>query len=86
MTVKTFNIDFKGVQYTVTIADNNADNYYSRAVEKYKEKMKAEYINLARDIIAGKYGNGDERKKKIIELGYDYDFVQIIVGIMLGGD
>ncbi len=34
---------------------------------------------LAKEVIAGKWGNGDERKKKLTEAGYNYDAVQAIV-------
>lgn len=38
----------------------------------------------AKDVIAGKYGNGDTRKKAITALGLDYDAVQKRVNEMLG--
>ena len=31
---------------------------------------------LAREVILGKWGNGEERKKKLIKAGYDYNAVQ----------
>jgi len=31
---------------------------------------------LAKEVIQGKWGNGDERKKKLTAAGYDYDAVQ----------
>lgn len=40
-----------------------------------------DYNAMARDVIAGKYGNGDERKRR---LGADYDKVQAIVNSMVG--
>ena len=42
------------------------------------------YIKLANDIIDGKYGNGDVRKKNIEALGYDYSIAQTIVNYILG--
>lgn len=38
---------------------------------------------VAKDVIAGKYGNGDERKKKIEAEGYDYNAVQSKVNELL---
>lgn len=34
---------------------------------------------IAKEVIQGKWGNGDERKKKLTAAGYDYDKVQEIV-------
>lgn len=31
---------------------------------------------VAKDVIAGKYGNGETRKKKLAEAGYDYNIIQ----------
>lgn len=42
------------------------------------------YLNVAYEIIAGKYGTGSTRKKKLKELGYDYDLAQEFVNRILG--
>lgn len=41
------------------------------------------YTTVAKDIIAGKYGNGEERKKKLVSKGYDYYLAQTFVNYML---
>ena len=38
---------------------------------------------LAKEVIAGKWGNGDERKKKLTAAGYDYSAVQKKVNSLL---
>lgn len=38
---------------------------------------------VSRDVIDGKYGNGEERKASLRKLGYDPDAVQKIVNRML---
>lgn len=38
---------------------------------------------VAKDVIKGKYGNGNERKTKIESMGYDYKQVQTIVNELL---
>lgn len=38
---------------------------------------------IAKEVIQGKWGNGDERKKKLTAAGYDYDAVQKRVNEML---
>lgn len=40
---------------------------------------------IAREVIAGKWGNGDTRKKLLTEAGYDYDTVQAKVNSLLSG-
>ena len=39
---------------------------------------------IAKEVINGKYGNGQERKKAIEKLGYDYEEVQLKVNELLG--
>ena len=38
---------------------------------------------IAKEIIEGKWGNGEERKQRIIAAGYNYDIVQGIVNILV---
>ncbi|MBR1408005.1 MAG: SPOR domain-containing protein [Clostridia bacterium] len=38
---------------------------------------------LAREVIAGKWGNGDDRKKALTDAGYDYSAVQQAVNSIL---
>lgn len=52
---------------------------------KYLEAMWAKYEKAADDVIAGKYGNGGVRRNKLNAAGYDYDLVQTIVNVKLGG-
>lgn len=40
---------------------------------------------VAQDVLAGKYGNGDERKAKLEAAGYDYNAVQQRVNELVGG-
>ena len=40
---------------------------------------------LAREVIAGKWDNGDARKQKLTDAGYDYDAVQDVVNALLLG-
>lgn len=39
---------------------------------------------IAQEVIAGKWGNGEERKKRLTDAGYDYQAVQDIVNKKLG--
>ena len=45
------------------------------------EKMKIDEI--AQEVIQGKWGNGEERQKKLTDAGYDYDKVQARVNELM---
>lgn len=47
---------------------------------------KKTYHTLAREVIAGRYGNGEERRKRLEKEGYDYNIVQASVNMILKGD
>ncbi len=49
------------------------------------EAQKKSVTEIAKEVIAGKWGNGAERKEKLTKAGYDYNSVQGAVNIMLGG-
>lgn len=40
---------------------------------------------LAQEVLDGKWGNGDERRRRLTEAGYNYDLVQAEVNRRLGG-
>lgn len=40
---------------------------------------------IAQDVIAGKFGNGDARKARLIAAGYEYNAVQAEVNRILKG-
>ena len=42
------------------------------------------FCAVARKVIRGEYGNGEERKRRLREQGYDYGIIQNIVNKMLG--
>ena len=50
--------------------------------EKPTEKKKT-VLQIAREVIDGKWGNGDDRRKKLTKAGYDYDAVQKKVNELL---
>ena len=53
------------------------------AAYKAKTALKVTVEQAAKDVLAGKYGNGDQRKKAIQSLGLDYNAVQAKVNEML---
>lgn len=48
-----------------------------------KKSSKKSVETLAKEVIAGKWGNGNKRKRKLTAAGYDYDSVQKKVNEML---
>lgn len=41
---------------------------------------------LAKEVLAGKWGSGEERKQRLVSAGYDYDVIQSAVNKMLSGN
>ena len=58
-----------------SVYDESGNVIYSKQSKTIEE--------LAKDVIAGKYGNGAERKRKIEAEGYNYNIVQQKVNEML---
>ena len=58
---------------------------YNPAVSVTTTTNKKSNNEIAKEVIAGKWGNGSERKKKLTAAGYDYDAIQKIVNNMLSG-
>ena len=52
-------------------------------VVKWVEDTKKSNEEIAREVIAGKWGNGDERKNRLKQAGYNYDVIQRLVNTML---
>ena len=51
-----------------------------------KTTVSSKSINeLAQEVIQGKWGNGEERKNRLISAGYDYSAVQAKVNELMGG-
>ena len=66
------------------ISDENlVSNNKKDTVESINKKFASEYEKIAKEIIQGKYGNGAERKKKLKSLGYDVNYAQSLVNVML---
>ena len=40
-------------------------------------------LDVAKEVLEGKWGNGAERKKKLAEAGYNYEDIQGIVNALL---
>ncbi|CRH84384.1 Autolytic lysozyme [Chlamydia trachomatis] len=67
-------VDFKSATNTnnKTLTINNIHDKYYNVYKRY-----------ATDVISGKYGNGTERKNKLVSLNIDYNYCQSIVNEMI---
>lgn len=79
-----------GTQHTNTSQDGTLQQYTSRPLDKnimYADISRYSRGNtapakpkpidqIADEVIAGKWGNGDDRKKRLTDAGYNYDAVQ----------
>ena len=68
---------FVDIDYCYKDYTSNKTN--TNELEKIKDRFYDKYYAIAVDVIAGKYGNGEERKRKMKEKGYDYEYAQAIV-------
>lgn len=61
-------------------------------IPKYLEKIEVQptpvksVVEIAKEVIDGKWGNGNERKERLAEAGYDYKAVQKEVNKQLGAE
>lgn len=81
-----YNGDLYRVQIGAFSAKNNAENYLKQAKSKgfegfvvesdiQPEKVK-NVAEIAQEVITGLWGNGDDRRRRLTEMGYDYTAVQ----------
>ena len=61
-----------------------ADTAPTKPIQKPQNDAQKSLDDIAKEIIAGKWGNGKERQKKLTEAGYDYAKVQAKVNEILG--
>ena len=57
--------------------------YAADAIQTAMSTRAEQYYNAAIDVVCGKYGNGEARKKALLAAGFDPAFVQAIVNKMV---
>ena len=70
--------DYDAIQAIVAQKMAKSNTTTKPAVKKSNEE-------IAKEVIQGKWGNGDTRKKKLTAAGYDYAAVQAIVTKLMSG-
>lgn len=58
------------------------NGYKTNKKPEEKPQKKSDDV-IAKEVIDGKWGNGDDRKKRLTDAGYNYDKIQSIVNDML---
>ena len=61
----------------------HSDDDKATLLKAIKESYYEKYPEIARDIIKGKYGNGQDRKNKLKALNIDYEYAQAIVNVLV---
>lgn len=70
-----------------TLTSNNLTRYdgNSNTSEEVNSVQRRLIEAIAKDVVRGKYGNGEARKSRIEAMGYDYKEVQAVVNDILKG-
>lgn len=76
---------FASLARAKALADKNPgyEVYNSAGEVVYPVVIKKSVTEIAKEVLAGKWGNGATRKKRLIAAGYDYDAVQAKVNALL---
>lgn len=82
MGVQSIKVDGKAISTTTSYVIDKIDSHH--IIEVVCGVVKKKTIDeIAKEVIAGKWGNGDIRKKRLTDAGYDYDLVQARVNEIL---
>jgi len=52
-------------------------------VENVEKSVDKSYVEIAHEVIKGLWGNGNERKQRLRNAGYNYEVIQTIVNKLL---
>lgn len=72
------------VDYTLKTNKEIDTNFKTKIASRLPDTWWNDMVSVAKDVINGKYGNGDTRKSKLKASGFDYTVVQTIVNYLLG--
>ena len=77
------NIKNDGYATSSTYVDNVMNIVTSYNLTSYDSKTSKSLEEIAKEVVAGKWGNGDERKTALTKAGYDYITIQSLVNSLL---
>lgn len=80
-------IEARGIDYDVTAnriyKKSDWERIYISPAINYDVHTPIDYLNAAKDVLLGLYGNGSARKKALEKRGYNYDIIQEIINISM---
>lgn len=79
------NIKNDGYATSSTYVDSVMKIVTSYNLTSYDSKISKSLEEIAKEVIIGKWGNGNERKKALTKAGYDYTTIQSLVNKLLKG-
>lgn len=79
------NIKNDGYASSSTYVDSVMKIVTSYNLISYDSKLSKSLEEIAKEVIIGKWGNGNERKKALTKAGYDYTTIQSLVNKLLKG-
>ena len=79
------NIKNDGYATSSTYVDSVMKIVTSYNLTSYDSKISKSLEEIAKEVIAGKWGNGNERKLALTKAGYDYTTIQSLVNKLLKG-
>lgn len=79
------NIKNDGYATSSTYVDSVMKIVTSYNLTSYDSKISKSLEEIAKEVIIGKWGNGNERKKALTKAGYDYTTIQSLVNRLLKG-
>ena len=79
------NIKNDGYATSSTYVDSVMKIVTSYNLTSYDSKISKSLEEIAKEVIAGKWGNGNERKIALTKAGYDYSTIQSLVNKLLKG-
>lgn len=79
------NIKNDGYATSSTYVDSVMKIVISYNLTSYDNKISKSLEEIAKEVITGKWGNGNERKTALTKAGYDYTTIQTIVNKLLKG-
>lgn len=77
------NIKNDGYATSSTYVDNVMNIVTSYNLTTYDSKISKSVEEIAKEVVAGKWGNGEERKTALTKAGYDYNTIQSLVNSLL---
>lgn len=85
ITANTVDTDESYKDYPALIKDSGLNGFTKVAEQPVVEAPKKSIDEIAKEVVRGDWGNGQERKDRLTAAGYDYSSVQNKVNEILGG-